>query len=116
MAMFGSIAVLAFLPWLDTSRVRSAAYRPVYRVFFWVFVASGIGLGYLGAMPAEGGYVTASRILTAYYFGFFLIILPLLGLFETTKPLPASIADSVLMKGGSAGVVAAGAASAPETK
>ncbi len=116
MAMFGSIAVLAFLPWLDTSRVRSAAYRPVYRVFFWVFVASGIGLGYLGAMPAEGGYVIASRILTAYYFGFFLIILPLLGLFETTKPLPASIADSVLMKGGSAGVVAAGAASAPETK
>ncbi|MFM2444375.1 MAG: hypothetical protein RJB09_1561 [Pseudomonadota bacterium] len=116
MAMFGSIAVLAFLPWLDTSRVRSAAYRPVYRVFFWVFVASGIGLGYLGAMPAEGGYVIASRILTAYYFGFFLIILPLLGLFETTKPLPASIADSVLMKGGSAGAVAAGAASAPETK
>jgi ubiquinol-cytochrome c reductase cytochrome b subunit len=116
MAMFGSIAVLAFLPWLDTSRVRSAAYRPVYRVFFWVFVACGIGLGYLGAMPAEGGYVIASRILTAYYFGFFLIILPLLGLFEKTLPLPASIADSVFMKGGSAGAVAAGAASAPETK
>ena len=88
----------------------------MYRVFFWVFVACGIGLGYLGAMPAEGGYVIASRILTAYYFGFFLIILPLLGLFETTKPLPASIADSVLMKGGSAGAVAAAAASAPETK
>jgi ubiquinol-cytochrome c reductase cytochrome b/c1 subunit len=64
-AMFGSIAVTAFLPWLDTSRVRSAAYRPVYRVFFWVFVACGIGLGYLGAMPAEGGYVIAARILTA---------------------------------------------------
>ncbi len=115
-AMFGSIAVLAFLPWLDTSRVKSASYRPVYRVFFWVFVVCGIGLGYLGAMPAEGGYVIASRIFTVYYFAFFLIIMPLLGLFETPKPLPASIADSVLARGGSASAVAAGAAHAPENK
>jgi ubiquinol-cytochrome c reductase cytochrome b subunit len=115
-AMFGSIAVLAFLPWLDTSRVKSASFRPVYRVFFWVFVICGIGLGYLGAMPAEGGYVIASRIFTAYYFAFFLIIMPLLGLFETPKPLPASIADSVLPRGGSAAAVAAGAAHAPENK
>jgi ubiquinol-cytochrome c reductase cytochrome b subunit len=115
-AMFGSIAVLAFLPWLDTSRVKSASFRPVYRVFFWVFVICGIGLGYLGAMPAEGGYVIASRIFTAYYFAFFLIIMPLLGLFETPKPLPASIADSVLARGGSASAVAAGAAHAPENK
>lgn len=114
-AMFGSIAILAFLPWLDTSRVKSASYRPVYRIFFWVFVACGIGLGYLGAMPAEGGYVIASRLLTAYYFAFFLIIMPLLGLFETPKPLPASIADSVLARGGSASAVA-GAAHAPENK
>ena len=115
-AMFGSIAVLAFLPWLDTSRVKSASFRPVYRVFFWVFVICGIGLGYLGAMPAEGGYVIASRIFTAYYFAFFLIIMPLLGLFETPKPLPASIADSVLARGGSASAAAAGAAHAPENK
>ena len=99
-AMFGSIAILAFLPWLDTSKVRSANYRPVYRVFFIVFVLTCIGLGYLGAMPAEGGYVLASRLLTLYYVGFFLVILPLLGLYETTKPLPATIADSVLPYGG----------------
>jgi quinol-cytochrome oxidoreductase complex cytochrome b subunit len=95
-AMFGSIAILAFLPWLDTSKVRSANYRPVYRVFFIVFVLTCIGLGYLGAMPAEGGYVLASRLLTLYYFGFFLVILPLLGLYETPRQLPATIADSVL--------------------
>lgn len=99
-AMFGSIAILAFLPWLDTSKVRSANYRPVYRMFFIVFVLTCIGLGYLGAMPAEGGYVLASRLLTLYYFGFFLVILPLLGLYETPKPLPATIADSVLPHGG----------------
>ena len=63
-AMFSAILILCFLPWLDTSRVRSAKYRPVYKVFFWIFVATCVGLGYLGAMPAEGGYVLASRLLT----------------------------------------------------
>jgi ubiquinol-cytochrome c reductase cytochrome b subunit len=95
-AMVGAIVVTAFLPWLDSSRVRSARYRPVFKIFFWVFVACGIGLGYLGAMPPEGGYVVAARLLTAYWFLHFLIILPALGLFETPLPLPASIADSIL--------------------
>ncbi len=101
-AMFSAIIVLCFLPWLDTSRVRSAKYRPVYKVFFWLFVASAIGLGYLGAMPAEGGYVLASRLLSIYYFAFFLVVMPLLGLFETPRALPASIADSVLKNAHSA--------------
>jgi quinol-cytochrome oxidoreductase complex cytochrome b subunit len=98
-AMFSSIAIFAFLPWLDTSRVRSARYRPVFKVFFWVFVATGIGLGYLGSQPPEGGFVIAARILTAYYFLHLLVIIPLLGLFERPRPLPASIADSVLGSG-----------------
>lgn len=98
-ALGASIVILAFLPWLDTSRVRSARYRPLYRQFLWVFFLVVIGLGYLGAKPAEGGYVIAARIFTAYYFAYFLIILPLLGLFETTKPLPKSISESVLREG-----------------
>ncbi len=101
-AMFSAILVLCFLPWLDTSRVRSAKYRPVYKVFFWIFVATCVGLGYLGAMPAEGGYVLASRLLTLYYFAFFLIVMPLLGLFETPKAVPTSIADAVLKNAQSA--------------
>jgi quinol-cytochrome oxidoreductase complex cytochrome b subunit len=96
-AMFGAIAIFAFLPWLDTSKVKSAAYRPIYRLFFWVFVACALLLGYIGAQPPEGGYVLAGRLLTAYYFIHFLVILPLLGLFETPKLLPASIADAVLV-------------------
>ena len=60
-AMFGSIAVLAFVPWLDTSKVRSAAYRPLYRQFFWVFVVDCVLLGWLGSKPPEGGYVIASQ-------------------------------------------------------
>jgi ubiquinol-cytochrome c reductase cytochrome b/c1 subunit len=95
-ALGASIVVLAFLPWLDTSRVRSANYRPLYRQFFWIFVIVCVGLGWLGSKPAEGGYVIAARIFTAYYFLHFLIILPLLGMFEKTKPLPNSISESIL--------------------
>ncbi|HTJ01972.1 MAG TPA: cytochrome b/b6 [Methylovirgula sp.] len=94
--MFGAIALFAFLPWLDTSKVRSAVYRPLYRIFFWIFVACVVGLGYIGAMPPEGAYVIIGRILTIYYFAHLLIILPLLGFIETPRPLPASIAESVL--------------------
>ena len=51
----------------------------------------------LGAeIEPEGGYVIASRIFTAYYFLHFILILPLLGLFEKTKPLPNSISESIL--------------------
>jgi ubiquinol-cytochrome c reductase cytochrome b/c1 subunit len=108
-AMFGSIAILAFLPWLDTSKVRSASFRPVYKVLFWAFVLVCVALGYLGAKPAEGGYVTASRIMTFFYFSFF-AILPFLGWFEKTKPVPASIADAVLAKNGGSSAAMAGAA------
>ncbi len=116
--MFGSIAVLFILPWLDTSRVRSANYRPLYRQFFWIFVVVCIGLGYLGAKPAEGGYVVAARILTIYYFAHFFLILPLLGLFENPRPRPASIADSVLGPADqpSGAPAAAGGVAAPETR
>jgi ubiquinol-cytochrome c reductase cytochrome b/c1 subunit len=95
-ALAGSIIILAFLPWLDTSRVRSANYRPAYRQFLLIFFVAVIGLGYLGSQEPSGGYVIAARILTVYYFGFFIIILPLLGLFEKTKPLPNSISEAVL--------------------
>ncbi len=95
-ALVAAVLVLFLVPWLDTSKVRSATFRPLYRQFFWVLVIVGIGLGYLGSQPPEGIYVIAARILTAYYFIHFLIIMPLLGLIETPKPLPASISESVL--------------------
>jgi quinol-cytochrome oxidoreductase complex cytochrome b subunit len=95
-AMFASVFIIAFLPWLDTSKVKSAAYRPLFRVFFWLFVACAVLLGYMGSQPPEGGYVIAARLLTIYYFLYFLVILPLLGRFEKPKPLPPSIFDAVL--------------------
>ncbi len=96
LAMFGAIAVLFVLPWLDTSKVRSAVYRPWYKLFFWLFVINAIFLGWLGSRPAEGIYTLMAQFSTAFYFGFFIIILPLLGLFETPKRMPNSITESVL--------------------
>ena len=99
-AMFSAIIVLAFLPWLDTSKVRSSKYRPLAKQFFWIFVIVCLLLGYLGAQPPEGIYVIAGRVLTVCYFAYFLIVLPLLGKIEKTRPLPNSIADDVLAKSG----------------
>jgi ubiquinol-cytochrome c reductase cytochrome b/c1 subunit len=98
--MFGAIAMLALLPWLDTSKVRSAVYRPVFRWVFFIFVAVCLGLGYVGSQPPQGLLLVAGQVLTALYFSYFIIVLPLLGLFEETKPVPASIADAILAKSG----------------
>ena len=116
LAMFGSIIILFFLPWLDTSKVRSAVYRPWYKLFFWIFVLNAILLGWLGAKPAEGIYTVLAQVGTAYYFGFFIIIMPLLGLIETPKRLPNSITEAVLAKSGSGAGKPEEAAASPETR
>ena len=116
-AMFGSILVLFFVPWLDTSKVRSAVYRPWYKLFFWLFVVNAIFLGWLGSRPAEGTYVAMAQVATFYYFAFFLIIMPVLGLIETPRRLPNSITEAVLEKNrGGAPAQPATAAAAPQTK
>ena len=95
-AMLSSIFILVVLPWLDTSKIRSAVFRPLYKQFYWLLVLDVLILGYVGAMPAEGLYLLIARVATAYYFIHFLVILPILGLKERTTPLPLSISDPVL--------------------
>jgi ubiquinol-cytochrome c reductase cytochrome b/c1 subunit len=97
-AMFGSIAVLFVLPWLDTSRVRSCTFRPIYKWFVFVLVIDLFVLGWCGANPPEGFFVPLARVATLYYFFHFLILLPVLGKIEQPLPLPPSIADAVLKK------------------
>ncbi|WP_404402708.1 cytochrome bc complex cytochrome b subunit [Pelagibacterium halotolerans] len=94
--MGGSLLILFALPWLDGSKVRSGTFRPLFKPFYWLFVVNFIALAYLGAQPAEGVYVVIAKLCTAYYFAYFLIILPLLSRIETPAPLPASISESVL--------------------
>jgi ubiquinol-cytochrome c reductase cytochrome b subunit len=91
LAMFGSILVLLFLPWLDTSRVRSGRYRPMFKLWFWLLVVAFIVLMWCGAQPAEQPYVIISQIATLYWFAFFLVILPILGIVEKPLPVPDTI-------------------------
>ena len=98
LVMFGSLIILLFLPWLDTSKVRSNRYRPLGRFFFWLFVIACITLGIAGAQPAEGAWLITARIATVFYFAYFLVILPLLGQMERPKPMPATITEAVLSR------------------
>jgi ubiquinol-cytochrome c reductase cytochrome b subunit len=96
LAMGGSIVLLLFLPWLDTSKVRSLRFRPVMRWWFWILVLDVIVLGFVGANPPEGFWITLGQIATFYYFLHFLVITPLTGKLERPRPQPASIAEAVL--------------------
>ncbi len=95
-AMFGAIFVLFLLPWLDSSKVRSAKFRPIYKQVFWIFLADCVVLGWAGAQKPEGSALLIGQLATAYYFFHLLILLPLLGKFEKTRPLPQSISEPVL--------------------
>jgi ubiquinol-cytochrome c reductase cytochrome b/c1 subunit len=96
LAMGASIFILFLLPWLDTSRIRSATFRPVFKWFFWLLMIDLVVLGFCGANPPEGFWVPLSQVATVYYFLHFLILLPLIGWFERPRPLPDSIAKPVL--------------------
>jgi ubiquinol-cytochrome c reductase cytochrome b subunit len=96
LAMFGSIALLFVLPWLDNSPVRSATYRPLYKKFFWILVVDVLVLGLCGVKPVEEPWLRISQLAAGYYFAHFLIILPIIAWIERPLPLPASISESVL--------------------
>jgi len=106
---FGSIFLLFVVPWLDTSPVRSARFRPIYKWVFWLLLIDVSALGWVGANPPEGLVVTVGQIATLYYFVHFLILFPLLGKLERPRPLPFSIATAVLQGGGGAQLGRAGA-------
>jgi len=128
--MFGAIGVLFILPWLDTSKVRSMRYRPTARWYFLIFVLAALILGWCGArLPDDpvipgvtsfklldadlNSYVWLSRIATAYYFAYFVLILPILGLTEKPLPVPDSISAPVLSH---PATTPAGAVASPEKR
>jgi ubiquinol-cytochrome c reductase cytochrome b subunit len=93
LAMFGAIVVMALAPWLDTSSVRSGRYRPMFKWWFALLCVDFIVLMWVGAMPAEEPYATISLIASAYWFAYFLVILPLLGVIEKPLAQPATIEE-----------------------
>jgi ubiquinol-cytochrome c reductase cytochrome b subunit len=96
LAMFGSILLLFFLPWLDSSPVRSANYRPTYRIFLGILLLDVLVLGYVGGAEPIARNVIMGQIAAAYYFAHFLIILPIVSRSERPRPLPNSIMEAVL--------------------
>ena len=102
-ALFLSLVTLFFVSWLDTSPVRSARFRPLYKQFFWILVVDVYILGYVGARPVDAflfntpiPLVWLGRLATLYYFLHFWVVMPIVGVIETPRPVPDSIARSVL--------------------
>ena len=103
-AMFGAIVAMALAPWLDTSRVRSGRYRPMFKWWFALLVVDFFILMWVGAMPAEEPFSTISLIASTYWFAYFLVILPLLGVIEKPDEQPETIEeDFAAHYGGDAG-------------
>jgi len=119
LCMFGSILVWFILPWLDTSPVRSARFRPMYRASLLVTVLAFFVLMYCGGQRPEGSVVLFGRVATAWYFLHFLVLVPAFGYIEKTLPLPESISKAVLPKHdfpGGGGPLPTGAAAKPMEK
>ena len=93
LAMFGAIAVMALAPWLDTSSVRSGRYRPKFKIWFALLCIDFVVLGWVGAQSTDFPYDWISLIAATYWFAYFLVILPLLGVIEKPDTPPATIED-----------------------
>jgi ubiquinol-cytochrome c reductase cytochrome b subunit len=92
-ALFMLVAVTAFffLPWLDRSPVKSIRYRGwIFKLFLGMFTIAFLGLMYLGMQPAQGIYVTMSRVLSVPYFAFFLLM-PWYTRIDPVKPVPERV-------------------------
>jgi len=89
--MFSAVLVLAMVPWLDRSPIRSSRFRPVFRYFSWLLVVTCIALGWSGAQTPDGLPLMISRVATMYYFAHFLIVMPLCTRYERRMKLPESI-------------------------
>ena len=83
-AMFGSLLILLILPLTDLSRIRGNQFRPAMKLAFWFFVVDFIILMWIGSQHPESPYLEIGQIATAFYFAWFLIIVPLIGISENT--------------------------------
>jgi ubiquinol-cytochrome c reductase cytochrome b subunit len=83
-AMFGSLLILLILPLTDLARTRSNQFRPAMKLSFWFFVVDFIILMWIGSQHPESPYIEIGQVATAFYFVWFLFIVPMIGLIENT--------------------------------
>jgi ubiquinol-cytochrome c reductase cytochrome b subunit len=82
--MFGSLLILLILPITDLSRIRGMVFRPAMKFFFWVFVVNFLILMWIGSQHPNTPYVEIGQVATGFYFSWFIIIVPMVGLIENT--------------------------------
>jgi ubiquinol-cytochrome c reductase cytochrome b subunit len=90
-AMVGAILAMALAPWLDTSSVRSGRYRPMFKAWFAVLVIDFVVLMWCGSQVPSAFTGWVGLIASTYWFAYFLVILPLLGVLEKPLLQPVSI-------------------------
>jgi quinol-cytochrome oxidoreductase complex cytochrome b subunit len=83
LAMFSSLIALFFIPFINTSEIRSTNFRPIFKIFYWLTVVNFLLLGWIGQKPVTDVYILVGQLATAYYFFYFLFLIPVLGIIET---------------------------------
>lgn len=81
--MLAAILILLAIPFINTSYVRNTTYRPIFKFFFWLFIADYVILTWIGQMPVRNAFIFVGQVATFYYFAFFLVLIPLIGKIET---------------------------------
>jgi ubiquinol-cytochrome c reductase cytochrome b subunit len=81
-AMGGAILVLLAIPFINTSEVRNTTYRPIFKFCFWFFLADFVILTWVGQKPVRDSFILLGQVATFYYFIFFLVLIPLVGIIE----------------------------------
>jgi ubiquinol-cytochrome c reductase cytochrome b subunit len=82
-AMVGALLVLFIIPFTNTSKIKSTNYRPIFKVCYWLLVSDFIILTWVGQKPIKDTYILIGQLATAYYFLFFIVLIPVVGFIET---------------------------------
>ena len=83
-AMFSAILIIMLLPITDLGRTKGLQFRPISKIFFWVFVANFLILMQLGAKHVEDPFIEFGQLSTVFYFFHFVFIVPFVSLIENT--------------------------------
>lgn len=83
-ALVLSILILISLPFLHTSKLKSLGFRPLGKVFYWLFIMNFILLTWIGSKPVEEPFISIGQLSSIFYFSYFLIFVPAIGLLENS--------------------------------
>jgi len=81
-AIGGALVVLLVIPFTNLALTRSASFRPIYKIGFWLWIADFLILGWIGQIPVEDPYVIIGQVATAFYFIWLIVGIPYCGIVE----------------------------------